>query len=749
MAKPLRFIIISLLSLLALLVIGVGGALFLVDPNAHKAQIAQLVESQTGRRLVMQDDFALSFFPWVGVRLGALELGNAAGFGPGPFAKIASANLRVKLLPLLQHKVEVDTITVQGLHLNLETDSRVPTGNAGANNWSDLARLFQKKPSQEPQTPLSQTPPELIHVATSGDKGGMNSSWAGAIAVGGLHLLDAHLSWRDVANNTIKNLVIPELTSGPLQEEQPVPLTLQLRLEQGGEQSMGIDLSLQGSLQLQVAAKALQLNPLHLRLTAEGKQLPTGKATLETTLELALNWQTESLQLTDMQLTGAGLKVSGRAEGQKIFSSPRLAGTLTLLPVPVRDLLQQWGVTLPQTRDPKAFATLDGEIPFTVSRENLALANMQLRMDGSLLTGQLTVQNFVGQPSIQGELLLDSLDLDRYRAATAAVDGKPESAPPARQSTGETAAEQPVAKQGGLPVAALRALDLQGRLRIKNFRAANLSLQEVALVLESKKGLLHLTPAQAHLYQGTLWMDLLLNVQGEVPQMSLDGRLDKVQAGDLLQDWNGHDPVNGLATVQVRLNAVGDSPLSIKKNLNGTTKFSFQEGAIKGVDIAKLLEEAAQALEGQAVEPGGGTGGTRFTTLNGSATVKNGVLDNRDLAMLSPLFRIQGAGTVNLPADRVEYQLQCSVTEALQGKGGRTLTTLTGVTIPIQVSGPLENLSWRLDLKTLLEQGVAQKAKEKLGDKIQDKATELLKKQGLENLLPADVGKRLLNGLRF
>jgi AsmA protein len=51
-----------------------------VNPNDYKDRIVAVVEKQTGRQLKIQGDIDVSLFPWLGVKIEAVELGNAAGF---------------------------------------------------------------------------------------------------------------------------------------------------------------------------------------------------------------------------------------------------------------------------------------------------------------------------------------------------------------------------------------------------------------------------------------------------------------------------------------------------------------------------------------------------------------------------------------------------------------------------------------------------------------------------------------------
>ncbi|MBF0187554.1 MAG: AsmA family protein, partial [Magnetococcales bacterium] len=99
MLRFLKFFIISLFSLALILVVAAVVIPMVVDPNDYKSEIATLVKDQTGRSLEISGDIQLSLFPWVGLKLGAVELGNADGFGPNPMAIVEAADLRVKLLP--------------------------------------------------------------------------------------------------------------------------------------------------------------------------------------------------------------------------------------------------------------------------------------------------------------------------------------------------------------------------------------------------------------------------------------------------------------------------------------------------------------------------------------------------------------------------------------------------------------------------------------------------------------------------
>src|SRR5205807_1394156 len=73
----------------------------------------------------------------------------------------------------------------------------------------------------------------------------------------------------------------------------------------------------------------------------------------------------------------------------------------------------------------------------------------------------------------------------------------------------------------------------------------------------------------------------------------------------------------------------------------------------------------------------------------------------QDMAMNSPLLRVQGRGAVNLPQRAVDMVLDTRLVATLQGQGGRDAR---GFTVPVHVSGPFDRLSYRPDLSGISQQ---------------------------------------------
>ena len=58
------------------------------DANEYKQDLRDLVRQQTGRDLQFFGDIGLTIYPALGMKLGALSLSNAKGFGSEPMVKV-------------------------------------------------------------------------------------------------------------------------------------------------------------------------------------------------------------------------------------------------------------------------------------------------------------------------------------------------------------------------------------------------------------------------------------------------------------------------------------------------------------------------------------------------------------------------------------------------------------------------------------------------------------------------------------
>ena len=132
--------LLKILFILIVLVVGGALAVFFGAPSAMIADMAaKQVREATGRNLFIEGPIKRTLYPNVGFSLGAVRISNAAWAEEPDMIAATSANLAVRMTPLLSGRVEIENLTLVDPVIRLER--RVD----GTANWDD----FSKKKATE------------------------------------------------------------------------------------------------------------------------------------------------------------------------------------------------------------------------------------------------------------------------------------------------------------------------------------------------------------------------------------------------------------------------------------------------------------------------------------------------------------------------------------------------------------------------------------------------------------------------
>ena len=108
--------VVGISSLLIVAMVGVFIATF--DANQYKQELSDLVREKTGRNLQFYSDVGLSFYPVLGVELGALSLSNTACFGSEPIVSVNKVSMSVDVASIIALSPQIDELILDGLVIN-------------------------------------------------------------------------------------------------------------------------------------------------------------------------------------------------------------------------------------------------------------------------------------------------------------------------------------------------------------------------------------------------------------------------------------------------------------------------------------------------------------------------------------------------------------------------------------------------------------------------------------------------------
>ena len=819
MGKLVRYVLYFFGLLVILIVAAVILAPRFVDPNDFKPKIVSIVKEKTGRDIVIDGDIKLSIFPWIGISLGKVELKELPVFGKQELLAIDSADVKVKLLPLISKKVELDRITLDGLKLNLV---KLEDGIA---NWETLGGKDDQPIAEPDKVAAEPTAPE-IDATDDPEQGGFALS---ALSVGGITLKDAHISFDD--QTAPQKIVIDQLNLNvdEVSFDNPIPfdadfianvsdpqlqdtmqvsgeLTLNEAMDQFSIDTLQLNTTVEGSvvqqgkvtidlssatIQFDKNTMALQLpsglqlivnggggelpekfninlklpsisianqekfdlGQLSLNAHAEGKQFPGGKVDAQLTTKVNGDLASQVLSLSDIQLNVADLTVKGQLTGSKIVDAPEFKGNLMLAQFNARKLAGDLGITLPAMQDANALAKLGFNTDVYVSKQAARLDNLNIVLDGSQLTGQVAVNDFESQ-AIVFKLNLDKINVDRYlppKSTQPDTDQQSVPAPEAEKGTdignkGEAnnAASEVVEL---IPVETIRKLNINGVFNIGEMLVNGLKAKDVKFTVKGKDGLVDARPSIGKFYAGNISAGLTVDARKQQPTLKINNKVANIAIEPLLKELLEKTYISGTANMNTNLTSQGATEKAIFTTLNGEITANFLDGAIYGVNIPKMIRDGLLTLKGQAVDKEA-VNKTDFSELNMLSKVKNGVVTTEKLELKSPLIRILGSGTLDLNTKKIEYRTRVKLVDTLKGQGGDAPTDLTGIPIPLLITGTLDKIRYELDTKAAMQEvfktkvGKQSKQKAKAAfDKNKGKVMDKLNKK-----LGGEAGKNLEKG---
>ena len=292
--KFIKWLFISVTVLVLVLGVGIAALVYLVDWNDFKDTIQNQVKKQTGRDLEIAGDLSPSVFPWAGISIGEISLANAEGYGDTPFARIGSADVKVKLLPLIKKEVNVRTVELIGLQVDLQRAAD------GTTNWDDLINSTTTTTSTDEGSTGEEVTTEVEG----------SSATIAALAVGGIQIRDANVSWTDVQSGTDARLSGFNLSTGAIELAKPFDLATDFTVESN---SMDLNADIKGgaNLMIDLDNQRYTVNGFTLDTAAKGGAFPGGELLAKVGADVEALLGENQIIVQNVSLGALGLELDG------------------------------------------------------------------------------------------------------------------------------------------------------------------------------------------------------------------------------------------------------------------------------------------------------------------------------------------------------------------------------------------------------------------------------------------------------
>jgi AsmA protein len=662
-------------ALVLLLVTTVLVVYLVFDPNDHKDRITAAVKQATGRELLLPGKLSLSVFPWIAIETGEASLGNPPGFGTEPFLALKRSKLSVKLLPLLKKQLQIGRIEIDGMDLRLQQNA------AGKGNWEDWG---------------SSDAPAQDKTASSGTPG---------IDLAGVVITDSRIAFQDMVAEHVK------VDIGRIAPGVAFPLSLSLDLT-SAPSAKPLPLELAGVLALDLDQQRYQFRDFKLRGRVQPAGAPKALDWTFTAPSTDLDLVAQTLAKTSFAVTVGAVDLKGEIAGEKLIDAPALTGRFQLAEFSPRELMQQFGIAAPNTRDGGVLKVFAAQGAYAWQGGVAKLSELSFKLDESKLTGRFAYDT--RDSGMDFALNLDQIDLDRYQ-------------PPPTEPTKD---EAPVE----LPVDLLKPLKVKGIFAVGAIKVAGARLTKLSAGINIGGAVAQFAPLQAEMYDGRYTGNIGLDMRQAVPRLTMDEHMAGIDIAKLMKDYADSNLLSGKGNVDVKLTASGRGGDALVKTLTGTAGLNLENGTVEGIDVWYAIGEAQSLIKNRKLSGAPNNKRTTFETFKANAQLVNGVATNNDLTIASQLLRITGAGIVNLVSQELDYAVTATVLKSPPGADA-DIASLERAAIPVKVTGTFTDPKIRPDLagiakaqvkklveehKDEVQQKVETKAKEKARDLLKD-----------------------------
>lgn len=732
------FFVILTLVLLALLAF-----VATFDANNYKPQIIDQVEQATGRDFKIDGDINLSLFPWIGLKVEGVSLGNEKGFKAKQFAAIKQLDVKINVLPLLKKKVEINVIRLHGLNVSLEV------AKDKTNNWSGLSQPGEAEDPADPSEELSKP--------TESKQGEADAFALESLKVEGFEFVDAVITYDDRSSSTKATVSELNLTTSAITFDELIDVEFGARIE-NNQPLVDTRLSLKTQLMINKDLTKISLSDFVFTVLAKANEFIPQQEQVEVRSDIDISMDDQRVLLKQFELSALGVTTMAELTVTQFLKTPVIQGEIDVQDFDAREVAKRVSVQLPEMAKSDALQKVGLKTKLKMHGEKLQFNDFKLMLDDSRLEGWVHVLD-ISKQTLRYDLAFDQLNINDYMP--------PESKQPAiKQSSSSSAAinsdvDAPVsdAVTGDeiieLPMEMMRKLDVEGDFRIASLTAKEYQIKQFLLSTKAQQGVIDIDPLSMQVLQGQVKAAVKLNLQKTLPVYSVDLSVNQVEIGPVANPFligvmgEKELELDGAVNLSMKVKTTGESVNQLKKASKGTIGFDMKQTQVKGFDpefymrtsVADYVHSKGFGLSKTIMGSYKPREVTVFDKIHSTITLADGKASTNDFLMDSKRVQIKAKGHIDIMQDTMDM-----VTSVNLARGKTMAEKILSDPIFVRIYGPFAALQYELDKDKLKKSttGVLQdEAKAKLdAEKQKLKAKAEAEKKRLKE--KADAEKRRL-----
>lgn len=721
--KPLLIVLLIVVVVLAIPVVVLLG----VDVNPYKEDLSNLVQQQTGRTLKIDGDINKTIFPWFGITLNKVSLGNPEGFKEKDFVNIGKFALQVNFWALFSGQVQIDSVQLEKLELHL---LQIP----GKNNWTFGNAEATIEPGADSDIKKDKAAEQAKDKsADAGDKESESETPSAIsmddISLAGVKIVDANISFEDRINKLKFAANKLNLDLSHFQFGSPAQLKLSLSALSDAPK-IAADINLDAELTIDPQGKHYGGNIKELKLVVKsdlvGKQPMTVKLSSQADFDAAKSL----LHVPSLKISNEELKLSASAE-QIQATPPGFKGGINIAEMNLRKYLARLGIVMPDSLTDSAMSKFSLDARYLFALDHASLRELKIVLDKSQLSGGVSHVQF-SPLGAKWKLSLNQFNLDDYIPPPPPASKDKDKAGENKDSAAGNDSNKAAADSGDaevLPLDLLSSLDLDGSLAIAKLQARKVEIDDTLITVKSIAGNSDIKLGIKSIGGGSMQTDINLRADKKPALIQSNIKMNKVSAGDILQKLLNNDLVSGASIdFDSKLNTQGNSINAWKRGLGGNVDLHLKDGKLNGVNVMGGLIEKYEKYIKKQFPKGEVENRTAFSDVIAQLEANKGVLSSKKLLLKSPELYADGKAVVDLPKEMLNVRVEVKGEKWPPFISGSDAENLSSVKFPMTIIGPFADPKIDYDVAGPLKDLLKRAAKKKIEKKKEEIKTEGKKK---------------------
>ncbi|WP_320008829.1 AsmA family protein [Maridesulfovibrio sp.] len=514
----------------------VTGGVYYMESDEPRLMLEELLSEKLQRKVSFHDNFELNFYPWLGVNSGPVTVASEAGSEYPYQLTVQDIDFKVRFIPLLSGKLEVDTIVVDSPSFRV---SRLKDGSLNL-----PVMKTEEHDESEAERPR----------------------YFNSISVRGASIFNATCSYSDLGSGNSFNVSGVNIRTGLLRKGTPLAFNLSANFD-----TDFLDISaqadLKGLLDFSLKDKQVSLSETSLAVKVESEELLGAHESAEGIASLGFNLVDGKVDVNGLVLQGAGVRLSGAANCTNIYDQPDFKGWLKSTRFDPKKVFSRFT----PAPIPQDYADILNQASFAINfhstLEKTELTNIVLAVDNTVVKGDFSLKDYKN-PWVEFNVQADSIQFDPYEKL---LDLEKTASGNATETRDEQHRQKHIFRD--MVIADMvKKIPCNGRLEVGRFDYDGISLNKVAISVSPGPKVADLSIDKGSYLDGdfALSAEIVLDEKREAGVAYLRGKgtVSPFSLALLPLDVDGLKFNSGKAAFNLKnISSSGRTPLELVRNL--------------------------------------------------------------------------------------------------------------------------------------------------------------------------------------